>query len=124
MKVTDYEAVRAEIAAQLDKQGSDLISLIGYENTVLCVFYVYMSNDITKAAGQDFSISLDYGNVDNYTRVSVITTREKVCIITESGMSYYKVDGYLCEYESLSEDISVILMAIQTVLDRIAANNE
>jgi hypothetical protein len=55
------------------------------------------------------------------TKVSVISAPERLSIITDVGMSYYKDNIPLVGYENLYEDVEHLLIVIDTVLDRISA---
>lgn len=120
-KVTDYNEVQQEVQNQLNLAPNELTDILGQDLTIQAVTNIYMMNDVCQGFGQDFKISPDPNRDWPAEKCSVISSRDKISIVVDDEMSYYKTDGVLCEYESLSDDIGVILMVIQTVLDRINA---
>lgn len=121
MKVNDLTEIRDAIADCLMERGCELVNLIGAQNTIMCVLCIYVNNDQTRGYGQDFSYKEDPNDDIHPVQVSVITSPVRLSIITNDGMSYYKDNIPLVGYEDLSEDVYHILMVIDTVLDRIAA---
>lgn len=107
-KITDYAAVQAEIARQLTLNEYTLVDVLGMDLAVLAVLNIYMTNDVCKGFGQDFKDT-----------ISVISSRERISIISGRKSSNYKDDGYICLYIDLADDIDEILMVIQTVFDRL-----
>lgn len=120
-KITDYNEVQQEVQTQLELAQNELTDILGQDLTIQVVTNIYMMNDVCQGFGQDFKICSDPNRDWPAEKCSVISSRDKISIVVDDEMSYYKSDGYLCEYESLSDDIGVILMVIQTVLDRINA---
>lgn len=123
MKETDFNVIASEIVTQLDSVSCELPALIGHNATILCVMGIYLSNDITSGYGQNFNTDAGYSGEGANGKVSVISSPERISVITIDGMSYYKSDIPICGYESLDEDIANILILIQTVLDRISSRS-
>lgn len=123
MKETDYSVIAKEINSQLRDNSYDIVSMIGTEATIICVMGIYLSNDITSGYGQNFNTDVGYSGYGSEGKVSVISSPERISVITIEGMSFYKSDISICGYESLDEDIANILIIIQTVLDRISSRS-
>ena len=120
-KINDWNQVRDAVADALLERGSGLVELIGATNTIAAVTCIYMNNDQCRGYGQDFELVDDTDFPGVLTKVSVISAPERLSIITEVGMSYYKDNIRLVGYEDLSEDVEHLLIVIDTVLDRISA---
>lgn len=121
MKETDYNVIASEIDAQLNSGTCELPALIGSQASILCVMGIYLSNDITSGYGQNFNTDSGYSGEGANGKVSIISSPERISVITLDGMSFYKSDIPICGYESLDEDIANILIIIQAVLDRISS---
>lgn len=119
MKITDYSVIQAEITTQLNDGDWDIVNNIGFINALLTVTNIYTMGDVVKAFGQDYTIEAENNVPDSVNKTSFISTPEKICIIIDSRMSYYKSEVPICGYNDLSEDVASILMVIQTVYDRI-----
>ena len=120
-KETNYNTIATEINSQLSDNSYDIVSMIGTEATIICVMGIYLSNDITSGYGQNFNTDAGYSGEGANGKVSVISSPERISVITLDGMSFYKSDIPICGYESLEEDIANILIIIQAVLDRISS---
>ena len=120
-KINDWNQVRDAVADALLERGSGLVELIGAANTIAAVTCIYMSNDQCRGYGQDFELVDDTDFPGMLTKVSVISAPERLSIITDVGMSYYKDNIPLVGYEDLAEDVEHLLIVIDTVLDRISA---
>ena len=120
-KINDWNQVRDAVANALLERGSGLVELIGATNTIAAVTCIYMNNDQCRGYGQDFELVDDTDFPGVLTKVSVISAPERLSIITDVGMSYYKDNIPLVGYEDLSEDVEHLLIVIDTVLDRISA---
>ena len=120
-KISDWNQVRDAVADALLERGSGLVELIGATNTIAAVTCIYMNNDQCRGYGQDFELVDDTDFPGVLTKVSVISAPERLSIITDVGMSYYKDNIPLVGYEDLSEDVEHLLIVIDTVLDRISA---
>lgn len=123
MKETNYNTIATEIISQLNGNSYDIVNMIGTEATIICVMGIYLSNDITSGYGQNFNTDSGYYGDGANGKVSVISSPERISVITLDGMSFYKSDIPICGYESLDEDIANILIIIQTVLDRISSRS-
>lgn len=120
-KINDWNEVRDAVADALLERGSGLVELIGATNTIAAVTCIYMNNDQCRGYGQDFELVDDTDFPGVLTKVSVISAPERLSIITDAGMSYYKDNIPLVGYEDLAEDVEHLLIVIDTVLDRISA---
>lgn len=120
-KINDWNEVRDAVADALLERGSGLVELIGATNTIAAVTCIYMNNDQCRGYGQDFELVDDTDFPGVLTKVSVISAPERLSIITDVGMSYYKDNIPLVGYEDLAEDVEHLLIVIDTVLDRISA---
>lgn len=119
-KVTDYAVLQQVIQEELDLHDCDLEELIGSDLTIMCITNIYLTNDVCKGFGQDF-VTTEQAYPDGMeTKTSVISASQRISIITDIGMSYYKTDDTLCGYEDVHEDVANIIIVIQAVLDRIA----
>lgn len=119
-KVTDYAQLQQVIQEELDLHDCDLEELIGSDLTMMCIANIYMTNDICKGFGQNF-VTVESAYPDGAeTKTSIISARQRISIITDIGMSYYKTDYNLCGYEDVHVDVADIILVIQAVLDRIA----
>lgn len=121
MKVTDYETVRGACADELMESGCSLVEFIGVENTILAMFNIYMTNDLTTGFGQDYKVTENAIMEGDVMHVSVISSPTRISVIIDGEMSYYKQAEGLCGYEDLTDDISNIRIVIDTVIARIEA---
>ena len=121
MKITDYSVIRNAILNELDDVYWSIEEYMNEDAILLAVANIYTTNDLVSGFGQDFQCTV--GNADEkvYEKISIISNRERISIILDSRMSYYKSDVPICGYENLEEDIAYIFMIIQLVLDRIDA---
>ena len=119
MKITDYSVIQNEIQNQLLDQDWSIEDYLSETAIVLAVANIYTTNDLMSGFGQDFSNSSGAMADVVYQNMSIISSRDRISIILDSRMSYYKSDVPICGYESLEEDIAYIFMVIQLVLDRI-----
>lgn len=122
MKVTDYETVRGACADELMENGCDLVEFIGVDNTILAMFNIYMTNDLTTGFGQDYKVTENTIMDGEEMHVSVISSPTRISIIIDGDMSYYRQAEGLCGYEDLSDDIANIRIVIDAVIARIQAN--
>ena len=119
-KVTDYALLQQVIQEELESHDCDLEELIGSDLTMMCIANIYLTNDVCKGFGQDFVTTDPPYSYGMEMKTSVISARQRISIITDIGMSYYKTDDTLCGYEDVHEDVVNIIIVIQAVLDRIA----
>lgn len=119
MKVTTYIVIDAMVRELLPEMCPDLLEKLGEERSVWCVMAIYLMNDVTSGYGQDFD-EIEYSNMMNYhDRLSVISSPNKISVIYRNKMSYYTDSYNVCGYKDLHDDISNILIWIQTAFDRI-----
>ena len=121
MKITDYSVIQNEIKNQLLDQDWSISNYLGETAIVIAVSNIYTTNDLMSGFGQDYSNMVSAPCIGEYEKISIISSRDRISIILDSRMSYYKSDVPICGYESLEEDIAYIFMIIQLVLDRIDA---
>lgn len=119
MKITDYTVIQNAIQEQLLDQDWSIEDYLSETTIVLAISNIYTTNDLMSGFGQDFSNSVGALADEVYQNMSIISSRDRISIILDSRMSYYKSDVPICGYESLDEDIAYIFMVIQLVLDRI-----
>ena len=106
-KVTNYNEIIAEVTTQLAEQEWTITEYMTQDNAAIVVANIYMMNDLCVGFGQD---------IDN--SVSVISSRQRISVIYGGRCGMFKHHENLCFYESLSDDISVILMVMQAAFDR------
>ena len=114
MKENDPTTIRNEIVSQLEEK-----TCTQDDNLVLCIMNVYLTNDITTGYGQEFALESNVPDMPPPIRVSVISSPTRISIIIEGHMSYYKQNDGLCLYDSLEDDITCIILTIQTAMDRL-----
>jgi len=119
MKITDYTVIQNAILGQLLDQDWSIEDYLSETAIVLAISNIYTTNDLMSGFGQDFSNMVSASCIGVYEKISIISSRDRISIILDSRMSYYKSDVPICGYESLDEDIAYIFMVIQLVLDRI-----
>lgn len=108
MKILDSTIVLAEIESQMDATGYDIQNILGLSVAKIVVLGIYMTNDLTSGYGQDFR---DLG-------LSVISSSRGVSVICGGSMGMYKDSFPMCGYENLSDDIAMILNAIQAAIEK------
>lgn len=121
MKITDYSVIQNAIQNVLLSEEWSISEYLNEAAILLAVANIYTTNDLVSGFGQDFRCTVGASGEEVYQKISIITNRERISIILDSRMSYYKSDVPICGYEYLEEDIAYIFMIIQMVLDRINA---
>lgn len=106
-KVTDYNEILTEVKNQLAGQEWTITDYMTEDNAAIVVANIYLMNDLCKGFGQD---------IDN--SVSVISSRQRISVIYGGRCGMFKHNEELCLYESLQDDVSVILMVLQAAFDR------
>lgn len=106
-KVTDYNEVLNEVKQQLTDQEWAITEYMTIDNAAVIVANIYMMSDICVGFGQDVGNS-----------VSVISSIRRISVIYDGRCGMFKHHEDLCVYDSLSDDISVILMVLQAAFDR------
>lgn len=109
MKETDYTLIQETAAKWLETMGCELVDDVGESIASLLVANIYMFYDVGKGFGQDLK---DFG-------ISVISSPNRISIITPEGMSFIQIGMPICEYIDLTDDIHQIVMMIQAVYERI-----
>lgn len=107
MKVTDLNEVKAVVAESLAQTGSEILEYLTMEEAVDCIMMIYLTNDMMRGFAQDF-----IGNP------SIISSPYRIGIIYQGHHSFYKVDGTICGYEDLDEDIQSIMVTLDAALAR------
>lgn len=110
-KIQDYSQVHAEIESQLLAQEHSITDLIGHELAVLCILNIYYTNDVCNGFGQDFK-----------NGISIVSSPQRISVIMQGSMSYYKSEISICLYNNLADDVESILIVLQTAIDRLQAN--
>ena len=106
-KVTDYSEILTQITTQLSDQEWSITDFMPEENAAMVVANIYLMNDLCAGFGQD---------IDN--SVSVISSKQRISVIYGGRCGMFKHHENLCLYESLPDDVSVILMVLQAAFDR------
>ena len=119
MKETDYSVIQSAIEQQLLEHDFTIEEYLSEIAIVIAVANIYTTSDLISGFSQDFKYDVNPIVPEQYKRLSIISTNVRISIILDGEMSYYKSDVPICGYENLTEDIGVIMMDIQTVLDRI-----
>lgn len=119
MKITDYSVIQNAIQNELLDQDWSIEDYMNETAILIAVANIYTTNDLVSGFGQDFSNAEGAAGEEVYQKMSIISSRDRISIILDSRMSYYKSDVPICGYESLDEDIAYIFMVIQLVFDRI-----
>lgn len=123
MKITTYGVIDAMVRELLPEQCPDLLEKLGEERAVWCVMAIYLMNDVTSGYGQDFTLTGDLLPNGKRPLLSVISSPNKISVIDCYEMSYYTDSYNVCGYENLHDDISNILIWIQTAFDRISSRS-
>lgn len=119
MKITDYSVIQNAILNQLLDQDWSIEDYMNEAAILLAIANIYTTNDLVSGFGQDFSNGEGAAGEEVYQKMSIISSRDRISIILDSRMSYYKSDVPICGYDNLDEDIAYIFMVIQLVFDRI-----
>lgn len=119
MKITDYTLIQEQIIENLNDQDWTIENYLPVQTIVLAVSNIYTTNDMCSGFGQDFKTKPLSNDTLIGQPISIISSQERISIITSDGMSFYKADLPICGYEDLQEDIYNIFVIIQAVFDRI-----
>lgn len=119
MKETDYSVIQQEIEQQLLEHDYTIEEYLSEQAILIAVANIYTTGDLVTGFCQDYKYEVSQTIPETFKRLSIISNRDRVSIILEKEMSYYKSDVPICGYEDLTEDIGFILTIIQTVFDRI-----
>lgn len=106
-KVTNYNEVMIEVKQQLIDQEWTITEYMPIDKATVIVTNIYMMSDLCFGFGQDVGNS-----------VIVISSLRRISVIYDGRCGMFKHHEDLCVYESLSDDISVILMVLQAAFDR------
>lgn len=110
MKVTDLNAIKAEVEAQLSDDEWKILEYLTFGQSTLVVLNIYNTNDFVKGFGQDIEES-----------ISIISNNRKISAIHGSHASYWKTDIDICGYKDLKEDIKSILIVLDAAINRMEA---
>ena len=119
MKITDYSVIQNEIEQQLLDQDYTIEEYLSEQAIVIAVANIYTTGDLVTGFSQDYKYEVSPENPEIFKRLSIISNKDRISIIVDSHMSYYKSDVPICGYESLEDDIAYIFVVIQTVFDRL-----
>lgn len=111
MKETDYSKIATEIESQLDSYDWLILDFVSNDVAVQVVLGIYITSDWIKGFGQDIP-----------NTISIISSRDRISTIANGTSSYYKIEGGICLYESLSDDINSILVALEGSIARMQCN--
>lgn len=111
MKETDYSKIATEIENQLDSYDWLILDYVTNEVATQIVLGIYVTNDLMKGFGQ---------NVPNV--ISIISSPDRISTIANGTSSFYKVEGGICLYESLPDDINTILITLEGSIARMQCN--
>ena len=106
-KVTDYNEILTEVNKKMASQEWTITDYMTKDNAAIVVANIYLMNDICTGFGQD---------IDN--SASVISSKQRISVIYGGRCGMFKHHEELCLYESIEDDISVILMVLQAAFDR------
>lgn len=106
-KVTDYNEIMNEVETQISQTDHSLTDYVGMETAKMIVANIYMANDTMKGFGQDIKAQL-----------SVIASEKAIAVVHDGQMGCFRGKEPLCIYESLTDDISEILIVMQAAFDR------
>lgn len=120
MKITDYSVIQNAIRNEIDDVYWSIEDYLDEQTIILAVSNIYTTNDLMSGFAQDFTPTIGSAGETVQQKISIISNKDRISIILDSKMSYYKSDVAICGYESLEEDVAYIFMIIQLVLDRIA----
>jgi hypothetical protein len=121
MKITDYSAIKDAVLNELVSNDWSIEEYLSKAAILLAVSNIYTTSDLVSGFGQDFRCTFGAAGEEAFQKISIISNKERISIILDSRMSYYKSDVPICGYENLEEDIAYIFKIIQLVLDRIDA---
>ena len=106
-KITDYNEILTEVTKQLTENEWSILDFMTQDNAAIVVANIYLMHDLCRGFGQD---------IDN--SVSVISSKLRISVIYGGKCGMYKHYENLCFFESLSDDISTILMVLQAAFER------
>lgn len=111
MKETDYSKIATEIESQLDSYDWLILDFVSNDVAVQVVLGIYITSDWIKGFGQDIP-----------NTISIISSHDRISTIANGTSSYYKMEGGICLYESLQDDINSILVALEGSIARMQCN--
>lgn len=120
MKETDYSVILAAVENELQEQDWSIEEYLETAAIILAVANIYTTNDMCSGFGQDYNLTGYSGTSAKPPTLSIISSQQRISIITPDGMSFYKSDLPICGYEDVTVDIHYIMIIIQAVFDRIA----
>lgn len=110
MKECDLTAVVEQVDTLLQESEYLITDVCTVNQVELIVCNIYLASQEVK------EVSTSFKDV-----IAVIATGSKIGIILDGRSSYYNLRSPLCTYQSLEEDVEVILEVIETVMQRIYA---
>lgn len=106
-KISNLNVIQAAVIDVYNAIGCSLDEYLEQEEVYDCITMIYVNGDRTAGFGQDYA-----------DRISVISSPERVSIIGEGAMSFYKNDGPICQYNDLVDDINQIIIVIDAAIAR------
>ena len=107
MKLTDLNLIRDFARRELEENGSALLDFLTMEDTTNCMTMIYVTNNITTGFAQDYE-----------NNISVLSSPTRIGIIWQGHHSYYKVDGKICLYNAIEDDMNEIRIVMDAALMR------
>lgn len=121
MKETDYSVILTAVENELQEQEWSIEEYLDATAIKLAVANIYTTNDMCSGFGQDYNLQNYDSTSTKPPTLSIISSQQRISIITPDGMSFYKSDLPICGYEDVTVDIHYIMIVIQAVFDRISA---
>lgn len=112
-KLTDLNLIRDFARQEIEENGSELLDFLTMEDATNCLTMIYVTNDLTTGFSQDYE-----------NNISVISSPTRIAIIYQGHHSFYKIDGGLCEYNAIEDDMTAIRLAIDAALMRWEEQND
>lgn len=106
-KISNLNVIQAAVIDVVENVGCFLDEYIEPEEVYHCITMIYVNNDTQSGLGQDYSQG-----------ISVVASETRISIIGDGAMSFYKNDGPICRYEDLVEDITQIVLVLNTAIER------
>lgn len=121
MKETDYSVILTAVENELLEQDWSIEEYLDETAIKLAIANIYTTNDMCSGFGQDYLLQNYSDTSTKPPTLSIISSQQRISIISPDGMSFYKSDLPICGYEDVTVDIHYIMIVIQAVFDRIAA---
>ena len=106
-KLSDLNLIRDFAKQELEEYGSELLDFLTMEDASNCLTMIYVTNNITTGFVQDYE-----------NNISVLSSPTRIAIIYQGLHSFYKVDGVICEYNAIEDDMNAIRLVLDAALMR------